>query len=683
MTSRMVGSVLTLVTLLFSVVGGAAQTYTQMQWGMNKGVTPYAFGANINGTWRDLGTVSSAGAWNIPSSNLSFLQYNWLTGAAFSGATSYSIRAKLGQYLSVADFGAVGDGVTDDAPAFRAAYNACVSGKFRRVWIPSPRVGYIFKSLDPTGLGALVIGDDVNTISCAFEGEALNTAQFGFDGGVNIKLGANLNRPMIYVRPEAGSPRFNNLRLDFAGYDQTGCTPVPSAPANGCPQGNRLWGIVVEDIVDGDLFPESAIKFDHVNANFGYNGNLYLGNGRGAVECQYCYFLYGGQNTTDYSVFINGYDVVIQGGGIGSHMGYGLFLNQGSQIQISNMALWMNNVGEYIRNANYTTHENMNYQLNKTYGLVVDGSAYTPVANGIRSNAIANATFESNNATVGGTASDIQIISDTSTQFSNVAFNGAYIPVTGSTYVKPVNNINFSGVGSQVRISTPRYVNGTSNTSGFTNDSSQIITSQPGLFQSNYNMSVLSATQFNGFFISNGSNTVAAIQGSSATNDNGWMYVSSSGVIKAIMNSAGTSYFNGGNVAIGATTASYPLSVTGDVNVDSGSYRVGTRIAVSSTAPTISSGFGTTPSITASNGTAAFRIDVGTGGTATNGVVGLPTAATGWNCFASDITTPATGHTIKQTATSTTSVTLTNYDNAGSPVAWTASDIIIVNCMAY
>lgn len=72
MTNRMVGSVLTLLTLLFSAGGGAAQTYTQMQWGMNKGVTPYAFGANINGTWRDLGTVSAAGVWSIPSSSLSF-----------------------------------------------------------------------------------------------------------------------------------------------------------------------------------------------------------------------------------------------------------------------------------------------------------------------------------------------------------------------------------------------------------------------------------------------------------------------------------------------------------------------------------------------------------------------------------------------------------------------------------
>jgi hypothetical protein len=48
-----------------------AQTYTQLQWGVNKGVNPYQFGANINGTWSNLGTVSSAGVWTIPGTNIS------------------------------------------------------------------------------------------------------------------------------------------------------------------------------------------------------------------------------------------------------------------------------------------------------------------------------------------------------------------------------------------------------------------------------------------------------------------------------------------------------------------------------------------------------------------------------------------------------------------------------------
>jgi hypothetical protein len=80
----MVGSVLTLVILLFNVGAAAAQTYTQMQWGMNKGVTPYQFGANINGTWTNLGTVSPSGVWSIPTTNISGLG----TAASYNIGTS-------------------------------------------------------------------------------------------------------------------------------------------------------------------------------------------------------------------------------------------------------------------------------------------------------------------------------------------------------------------------------------------------------------------------------------------------------------------------------------------------------------------------------------------------------------------------------------------------------------------
>lgn len=94
----------------------------------------------------------------------------------------------------------------------------------------------------------------------------------------------------------------------------------------------------------------------------------------------------------------------------------------------------------------------------------------------------------------------------------------------------------------------------------------------------------------------------------------------------------------------------------------------------SATAPTISSGFGTSPSVSGNNGTAAFEINVGTGGTATSGVIGLPTATTGWNCYVNDITTNVA---TRQTASSTTSATVT------AASAWTASDKLRVSCFAY
>jgi hypothetical protein len=104
---------------------------------------------------------------------------------------------------------------------------------------------------------------------------------------------------------------------------------------------------------------------------------------------------------------------------------------------------------------------------------------------------------------------------------------------------------------------------------------------------------------------------------------------------------------------------------------------------VSATAPTISSGFGSSPSIAASNGTAAFTINVGTGGTASNGVIGLPASTTGWKVNCTDLTTPGTNLT-KQTAVSTTTATVTNYNSTtGVAAAWTASDILYCDAVAF
>jgi hypothetical protein len=103
----------------------------------------------------------------------------------------------------------------------------------------------------------------------------------------------------------------------------------------------------------------------------------------------------------------------------------------------------------------------------------------------------------------------------------------------------------------------------------------------------------------------------------------------------------------------------------------------------SATAPTIASGFGSSPSIAASNGTACFTINVGTGGTAQNGVITMPAAPNGWAAFANDLTTNASFVTAVS-ATSTTTITLQNYSRTtGTAIAWTASDIVQVIAFPY
>lgn len=94
-------------------------------------------------------------------------------------------------------------------------------------------------------------------------------------------------------------------------------------------------------------------------------------------------------------------------------------------------------------------------------------------------------------------------------------------------------------------------------------------------------------------------------------------------------------------------------------------------------APTIASGFGTSPSIVNSRGTKSFEVNVGTGGTATSGVLTMPTlpaAKVGWSCSVWDMNTNIV---TRETAFTATSITLT------AASAWTASDKLLLNCGAF
>ena len=113
--------------------------------------------------------------------------------------------------------------------------------------------------------------------------------------------------------------------------------------------------------------------------------------------------------------------------------------------------------------------------------------------------------------------------------------------------------------------------------------------------------------------------------------------------------------------------------------------KVATKLALSATAPTIGSGFGTSPSISANNGTGAFRVNVGTGGVATSGVITMPEAATGgWNAMVS-VLDPSGGSApwAAVTASSTTSITITGFSSTGASAAWASGGILLVQAWAY
>lgn len=117
--------------------------------------------------------------------------------------------------------------------------------------------------------------------------------------------------------------------------------------------------------------------------------------------------------------------------------------------------------------------------------------------------------------------------------------------------------------------------------------------------------------------------------------------------------------------------------------LDIAKLRINNVLTISDTAPTIASGFGTNPSIASSNGTAAFTVNVGTGGSAQTGVITLPASSNGWVVHAENLSTrSSTVFQTKQTASTTTSVTIGSFDAAGAASAWVASDILAITAMA-
>jgi hypothetical protein len=133
------------------------------------------------------------------------------------------------------------------------------------------------------------------------------------------------------------------------------------------------------------------------------------------------------------------------------------------------------------------------------------------------------------------------------------------------------------------------------------------------------------------------------------------------------------------NILIGTSSAvDTPAAATSNY------LNIGTGLIGTLTAPTISSGFGTSPTVPKGTSSFAFQVNVGTGGTANSGVVAFPVAApNGYSCTVTDTTTPAS-FIVASLPTSATTATWNNYSRTtGLLTAWTASDILTASCFAF
>lgn len=130
------------------------------------------------------------------------------------------------------------------------------------------------------------------------------------------------------------------------------------------------------------------------------------------------------------------------------------------------------------------------------------------------------------------------------------------------------------------------------------------------------------------------------------------------------------------------TSLNYAIFTDGPLHRFNGSVQIGTVLTFSTTQPTFTSGFGGATGRTIAGTATSFSIVVGSSSTDNNGVLGMPTAAVGWVCHAFNQTAPA--NLVQQSASSTTSVTLTQYNTTlGTATNFAASDVVKATCTAY
>jgi parallel beta-helix repeat protein len=87
-------------------------------------------------------------------------------GAALIGYKGRTVASRLNDLVNVRDFGATGDGVTDDAPAIQAAFDT-IKASGGELWFPKPAVKYRIAS--PIGTNQMSVSDTANNVTLSFD----------------------------------------------------------------------------------------------------------------------------------------------------------------------------------------------------------------------------------------------------------------------------------------------------------------------------------------------------------------------------------------------------------------------------------------------------------------------------------------------------------------------------------
>jgi Pectate lyase superfamily protein len=187
--------------------------------------------------------------------------------------------------LNVMDYGAIGDGVTDDAAAIHATYDVAVAAGGGHVYFPAGTYKYV----SPAG---------INNNSITFGREASNVITYGdgidktiilVSGAVGVRFGLARNAINTHggSPPDWGLPTMKQFNIALRGAMSVTCTTVGDAA-------NYTAGMIVW-LQSGDASSATG----HPPYNFEFNEVVSSDAGTGAVVLKYA--LKNGYNSDDAS----------------------------------------------------------------------------------------------------------------------------------------------------------------------------------------------------------------------------------------------------------------------------------------------------------------------------------------------------------------------------------------------
>jgi Pectate lyase superfamily protein len=605
-----------------------------------------------------------------------------------TGAVARTFTGKFADPVSIRDYAANGTsgvavdptGVVDSAGGFNAAI-AAVSTNGGRVVVPAGT--YLIGSTVTVPKGVALVGQGSHfSILLAKAGTAMDvirTQNFGTLTGTNIAAGPYGFAIQGITIDGNNAHRTGGRNLAIYGYSYT------------------LRDVVSKNSAGVGIYSEWATDntVPVVAGGDGMESHWYDVKSWGSISDGIDFFGPHDSILHDTETFVNGR--------------YGIYINEtaahAASCVIGSLHSYGNrSIGVYIDNTSVIATNLQSENNRSTGGILITGNSVVEASS---ISIYSNTGYGISNAASSVRLGEVLTTGNSGDGFVNTAsainVSNLYSTANGGWGINGVQSSdNFSNVF--VNFNSSGGIQVASGASGY------ILTGQSS---SNTGTQLVLNSMGAGAIISMLSYTVAGQTGYSGTlnSANTISYVSTGSSFQTINQFAGPSLtVNGKTLAVNnsitlagtdSTTMTFPSTSATIARTDAAQSFTGTQtfsgasatsyslngiLLKSATAPTISSGFGSSPSIASKNGTATFRLNVGTGGTANSGVIDMPTAANGWNCHF-DVFNPSSANLPSRTvitASSASSVTVTNeLTSSGAAIAWPASTVLIGSCLAY